>query len=64
MMAGNSRNPGDDSRDPGLVMVSFRIPRWLKDEISHVAERRLSDTSAMVREALLAWLKHQQEEAA
>jgi hypothetical protein len=39
--------------------VSFRIPLWLKAEIRRVADERLSDSSSMFREALLAWLKCQ-----
>lgn len=63
-MAADSRNPGEESPDAGLVTVSFRIPAWLKDEIGQIARRRLSDSSALFREALLAWLPSQREDAA
>lgn len=63
-MADDSRNPGEESPDAGLVTVSFRIPRWLKDEIKAHADRRLTDPSTCFREALLAWLPGQRESAA
>ena len=63
-MGADSRNPGENSPDTGLVTVSFKLPRWLKDEISKIAERRLSTPSTMFREALLAWVSRQRENAA
>ena len=63
-MAADSRNPGEESPETGLVTVSFRVPRWLYDELGAIADRRLSDRSAMFREALLAWLPGQRENAA
>lgn len=46
-----------------MEMVSFRVPRWLHDEVKSIADRRLSDKSAMFREALLEWLPRQKIEA-
>ena len=63
-MAADSSNPGEHSPDTGLVTVSFRIPRWLNEEISGVARQRLSDKSALFREALLAWLPGQKPKVA
>lgn len=63
-MAADSRNTGEQSPDAGLVTVSFRIPRWLRDEIRRIADRRLTDKSAMFREALLAWLPGQKDKVA
>lgn len=61
-MPADSRNSGDESPDAGLVTVSFRIPRWLNDEITEVASARASDPrlvnrSDIFREALEAWVK-------
>lgn len=63
-MGADSRNPGEKSPDAGLVTVSFKIPRWLEDEISQVAGRRLTTKSDLFREALLAWLPGQREKVA
>lgn len=55
---------GDAPKDETLVVVTCRFPRWLKDDVERVATARLSDTSAMIREAVLAWLKCQKDAAA
>jgi predicted transcriptional regulator len=47
-----------------MTTVSFRLPVWLKDELTRMAERQLSNPSAMFRKALLLLLKHEEREAA
>ena len=47
-----------------MVVTSVKLPRWLFDELGQIAERRLSNRSAMFREALLAWLPSQKDKVA
>jgi hypothetical protein len=54
----------DETRDETLVMLTCRVPAWLKAEMERAARQQLTDTSAIVRAALRAWLKCQGEEAA
>jgi len=63
-MAVDSRNPGVQSSDARMTTVSFRVPVWLKDELKRLAERQLSDPSALFRQALLLLLKSEKDEAA
>jgi metal-responsive CopG/Arc/MetJ family transcriptional regulator len=63
-MAAESRNPRDESSDAGMVRSSITLPQWLIDEIDRIVDRRLTNRSAVIREAILAWLPSQKEEAA
>jgi metal-responsive CopG/Arc/MetJ family transcriptional regulator len=46
-----------------MVRSSITLPQWLYDELDRIAERRLSNRSAVIREAILAWLPSQREVA-
>ena len=63
-MAADSRNTRDESTEAGMVRSSMTLPQWLMDEVDRIAERRLTNRSAVIREAILAWLPGQREDAA